>query len=103
MVESASCIVKWFCIGGISLGDISRETHQVIATVTNRIGMKSNSGEGDEVIIIFYILYFLIPFARPHFLTLLTDTLLHCHILKVFKTEILLRVPSNRLHWGGSV
>lgn len=48
-VESASNIVSRFCTGGMSLGAISRETHEVIAVAMNRIGGKSNSGEGGEV------------------------------------------------------
>lgn len=38
-----------FCTGGMSLGAISRETHEAIAIAMNRIGGKSNSGEGGEV------------------------------------------------------
>ena len=37
-----------FCTGGMSLGAISRETHETIAIGMNRIGGKSNSGEGGE-------------------------------------------------------
>ena len=37
------------CTGGMSLGAISRETHEAIAIAMNRIGGKSNSGEGGEV------------------------------------------------------
>merc|ERR1712048_245522 len=37
-----------FCTGGMSLGAISRETHECIAIAMNRIGGKSNSGEGGE-------------------------------------------------------
>ncbi|KAK7290782.1 hypothetical protein RIF29_05466 [Crotalaria pallida] len=47
-VESASSIVQRFCTGGMSLGAISRETHEAIAIAMNRIGGKSNSGEGGE-------------------------------------------------------
>ena len=47
-VESATSIVERFCTGGMSLGAISRETHEVIAIAMNRIGGKSNSGEGGE-------------------------------------------------------
>jgi glutamate synthase (ferredoxin) len=35
----------------MSLGAISRETHEAIAVAMNRIGGKSNSGEGGEVTI----------------------------------------------------
>eukprot|EP00245_Coleochaete_scutata_P012805 TRINITY_DN501_c2_g4_i1.p1 TRINITY_DN501_c2_g4~~TRINITY_DN501_c2_g4_i1.p1 ORF type:complete len:1642 (-),score=381.86 TRINITY_DN501_c2_g4_i1:1105-6030(-) len=48
LVESASSIVERFCTGGMSLGAISRETHEAIAIAMNRIGGKSNSGEGGE-------------------------------------------------------
>ena len=47
-VESVSAIVSRFCTGGMSLGAISRETHEAIAIAMNRIGGKSNSGEGGE-------------------------------------------------------
>ncbi|XP_031473847.1 ferredoxin-dependent glutamate synthase, chloroplastic isoform X1 [Nymphaea colorata] len=47
-VESASSIVERFCTGGMSLGAISRETHEAIAIAMNRLGGKSNSGEGGE-------------------------------------------------------
>ncbi|MCO5561597.1 hypothetical protein L7F22_015218 [Adiantum nelumboides] len=47
-VEPASKIVERFCTGGMSLGAISRETHEAIAVAMNRIGGKSNSGEGGE-------------------------------------------------------
>lgn len=49
-VEPAVSIVQRFCTGGMSLGAISRETHEAIAIAMNRIGGKSNSGEGGEVI-----------------------------------------------------
>jgi glutamate synthase (ferredoxin) len=35
-----------FCTGGMSLGALSREAHEVLAIAMNRIGGKSNSGEG---------------------------------------------------------
>ncbi|KAF8395692.1 hypothetical protein HHK36_019642 [Tetracentron sinense] len=47
-VESAASIVLRFCTGGMSLGAISRETHEAIAIAMNRLGGKSNSGEGGE-------------------------------------------------------
>ncbi|AED90704.1 ferredoxin-dependent glutamate synthase [Arabidopsis thaliana] len=47
-VEPAVAIVQRFCTGGMSLGAISRETHEAIAIAMNRIGGKSNSGEGGE-------------------------------------------------------
>ncbi|WP_041555875.1 glutamate synthase large subunit [Nostoc sp. PCC 7524] len=47
-VESVSEIVKRFCTGGMSLGALSREAHEVLAIAMNRLGGKSNSGEGGE-------------------------------------------------------
>ncbi|WP_326498316.1 glutamate synthase large subunit [Leptolyngbya sp. GGD] len=47
-VEPAIDIVKRFCTGGMSLGALSREAHEVLAIAMNRIGGKSNSGEGGE-------------------------------------------------------
>jgi len=47
-VEPAEKIMSRFCTGGMSLGAISRETHETIAIAVNRIGGKSNSGEGGE-------------------------------------------------------
>ncbi|XP_038701776.1 ferredoxin-dependent glutamate synthase, chloroplastic isoform X2 [Tripterygium wilfordii] len=47
-VEPASAIAERFCTGGMSLGAISRETHEAIAIAMNRLRGKSNSGEGGE-------------------------------------------------------
>jgi glutamate synthase (ferredoxin) len=47
-VEPVESIMQRFCTGGMSLGAISRETHETIAVAMNRIGGKSNSGEGGE-------------------------------------------------------
>nr|YP_063691.1 ferredoxin-dependent glutamate synthase [Gracilaria tenuistipitata var. liui]AAT79766.1 ferredoxin-dependent glutamate synthase [Gracilaria tenuistipitata var. liui] len=47
-VESVESIVKRFCTGGMSLGALSRETHETLAIAMNRLGGKSNSGEGGE-------------------------------------------------------
>nr|YP_010170919.1 glutamate synthase [Chondria tumulosa]QSD57060.1 glutamate synthase [Chondria tumulosa] len=47
-VESVESILKRFCTGGMSLGALSRETHETLAVAMNRIGGKSNSGEGGE-------------------------------------------------------
>ena len=47
-VESASEIVKRFATGAISLGSISREAHETMAIAMNRIGARSNTGEGGE-------------------------------------------------------
>ncbi len=47
-VESVYEIVKRFCTGGMSLGALSREAHETLAIAMNRIGGKSNSGEGGE-------------------------------------------------------
>jgi glutamate synthase domain-containing protein 2/glutamate synthase domain-containing protein 1/glutamate synthase domain-containing protein 3 len=47
-VEPASEIVKHFSTGAMSLGSISREAHETLANAMNRIGGKSNTGEGGE-------------------------------------------------------
>lgn len=47
-VETTEAILKRFCTGGMSLGALSRETHETLAIAMNRIGGKSNSGEGGE-------------------------------------------------------
>ena len=47
-VEPASEIVKRFCTGAMSFGSISPEAHETLAIAMNRIGGKSNSGEGGE-------------------------------------------------------
>ncbi|WP_242060537.1 glutamate synthase-related protein [Aerosakkonema funiforme] len=47
-VESVEEIAKRFCTGGMSLGALSPEAHEVLAIAMNRIGGKSNSGEGGE-------------------------------------------------------
>ncbi len=47
-VESVESICLRFCTGGMSLGALSREAHEVLAVAMNRIGGKSNSGEGGE-------------------------------------------------------
>jgi glutamate synthase (ferredoxin) len=47
-VESVTDIVRRFCTGGMSLGALSREAHETLAIAMNRIGGKSNSGEGGE-------------------------------------------------------
>jgi glutamate synthase (ferredoxin) len=47
-VEPIELILQTFCTGGMSLGALSRETHETLAIAMNRIGGKSNSGEGGE-------------------------------------------------------
>jgi glutamate synthase domain-containing protein 2/glutamate synthase domain-containing protein 1/glutamate synthase domain-containing protein 3 len=47
-VEPAAEIVKRFKTGAMSLGSISREAHENLAIAMNRIGGKSNTGEGGE-------------------------------------------------------
>ena len=47
-VEPASEIVKRFTTGAMSFGSISREAHTTLAIAMNRIGGKSNTGEGGE-------------------------------------------------------
>src|SRR5690606_27914731 len=47
-VEPASEIVKRFSTGAMSFGSISREAHTTLAIAMNRIGGRSNTGEGGE-------------------------------------------------------
>ncbi len=47
-VESAEEIVKRFQVGAMSYGSLSREAHETIATAMNRLGGRSNTGEGGE-------------------------------------------------------
>ena len=47
-VEPAASIVKRFSTGAMSYGSISREAHTMLAIAMNRIGGKSNTGEGGE-------------------------------------------------------
>jgi len=47
-VEPASEIVKRFTTGAMSLGALSREAHETLAIAMNRLGAKSNTGEGGE-------------------------------------------------------
>ena len=47
-VEPASEIVKRFATGAASLGSISREAHETMAIAMNRLGARSNTGEGGE-------------------------------------------------------
>jgi glutamate synthase (ferredoxin) len=47
-VEPAAEIMKRFCTGAMSLGALSREAHETLAIAVNRVGGKSNSGEGGE-------------------------------------------------------
>ena len=48
-VESVESIAKRFTTGAMSLGSISKEAHETIAIAMNRLGAKSNSGEGGEL------------------------------------------------------
>ncbi|MBX9691796.1 MAG: glutamate synthase subunit alpha, partial [Cyanobacteria bacterium] len=48
LVESVESIVKRFCTGGMSLGALSKESHEALAIAMNRLGARSNSGEGGE-------------------------------------------------------
>jgi len=47
-VESVESIVKRFKTGAMSFGSISQEAHETMAITMNRLGGKSNSGEGGE-------------------------------------------------------
>ncbi len=48
IVEPAAEIVKRFCTGAMSFGSISKEAHESLAIAMNRIGGRSNTGEGGE-------------------------------------------------------
>jgi glutamate synthase (NADPH/NADH) large chain len=47
-VEPATRMVRRFCTGAMSFGSISAEAHESLAIAMNRIGGKSNTGEGGE-------------------------------------------------------
>ena len=47
-VEPAASIVRRFCTGAMSYGSISAESHETLAVAMNRLGGKSNTGEGGE-------------------------------------------------------
>jgi glutamate synthase domain-containing protein 2/glutamate synthase domain-containing protein 3 len=47
-VEPVEAIMKRFCTGAMSFGSISKEAHETLAIAMNRIGGKSNTGEGGE-------------------------------------------------------
>jgi glutamate synthase (NADPH/NADH) large chain len=47
-VESVESVLKRFATGAMSFGSISHEAHSTLAIAMNRIGAKSNSGEGGE-------------------------------------------------------
>ncbi|OIO54106.1 MAG: glutamate synthase large subunit [Alphaproteobacteria bacterium CG_4_10_14_0_2_um_filter_63_37] len=47
-VESAEIIAKRFCTGAMSFGSIGKEAHETLAIAMNRIGGRSNTGEGGE-------------------------------------------------------
>jgi glutamate synthase (NADPH/NADH) large chain len=47
-VEPAKEIVKRFTTGAMSFGSISKEAHETLAIAMNRLGAKSNTGEGGE-------------------------------------------------------
>src|ERR671932_408932 len=47
-VEDAKEIVKRFATGAMSLGSLSAEAHETLAIAMNRLGGKSNTGEGGE-------------------------------------------------------
>ena len=47
-VEAASNITKRFCTGAMSFGSLSAEAHETLAIAMNRLGGRSNSGEGGE-------------------------------------------------------
>jgi glutamate synthase (NADPH/NADH) large chain len=54
-VEPIENILKRFATGAMSFGSISHEAHSTLAVAMNRIGAKSNSGEGGEDPIFFFL------------------------------------------------
>ena len=53
-VEPAADIMRRFCVSGMSYGSLSREAHETLAIAMNKLGGKSNSGEGGEDAARFY-------------------------------------------------
>lgn len=53
-VESKDSILRRFLTGGMSLGALSKESHEALAIAMNRLGAKSNSGEGGEDALRYY-------------------------------------------------
>ena len=47
-VEPVEAIVRRFATGAMSYGSISQEAHETLAIAMNRLGGKSNTGEGGE-------------------------------------------------------
>jgi len=47
-VESVDSLVRRFCSAAMSFGSLSKEAHETIAVAMNRLGGRSNSGEGGE-------------------------------------------------------
>ena len=47
-VEPAESIIRRFCTAAMSFGSLSKEAHEAIAVAMNRLGARSNSGEGGE-------------------------------------------------------
>src|SRR5205085_11181975 len=47
-VESVDSIIRRFATGAMSYGSISKEAHETLAIAMNRLGGKSNTGEGGE-------------------------------------------------------
>jgi glutamate synthase domain-containing protein 2/glutamate synthase domain-containing protein 1/glutamate synthase domain-containing protein 3 len=47
-VEPASAITRRFCTGAMSYGSLGKEAHETLAIAMNRLGGRSNSGEGGE-------------------------------------------------------
>ena len=48
-VEPVEAILKRFATGAMSYGSISQEAHETIAIAMNRLGAKSNTGEGGRI------------------------------------------------------
>jgi glutamate synthase (ferredoxin) len=65
-VESATDIVRRFATGGMSLGALSREAHEVLAIAMNRLGGKSNSGEGGEDVVRYAVMNDVVEGVSPN-------------------------------------
>ena len=107
-VEDATSICSRFVTGGMSLGALSREAHEVIALGMNRVGGMSNSGEGGEDPLRFHPIEDPKRFAAPLIMPckccpyidysrmwMMRATLLHSRILRVSASTIEVPISST--------
>ncbi len=64
-VEPVSSIVKRFATGAMSFGSISHEAHSTLAVAMNRLGARSNSGEGVKIPRVSFVKRMAIGNAQP--------------------------------------